>query len=342
MALQVRRNVSLKVFNTLGIEALAAELVELERIQQCAELLAYCRAKPVLIMGGGSNLVLAADFPGLVILNRLRGIRVLSQDHSSVLVEVAAGENWDDFVACALSQGWYGLENLSAIPGTVGAAPIQNIGAYGVEVGDFIFSVQVFSLDDGSLRELSAEDCQFGYRESIFKSALLDRNLITHVNLRLPLSPSLKLDYGEIRRSMQASGIEEEKLTPVQLRQLIIQIRANKLPNPTMLPNVGSFFKNPIVSMGELETLQQRWSDVVCYPVDGQRAKIAAGWLLDRLGWKGKQLGRARVHDRQALVLINESDSALDLLALKQAIQNDVFNQTGIALEMEPKLVYEK
>lgn len=339
MTLTVQHNVSLQPFNTLHVAAKAREWVEIRSPEDCTRLPALCRDKNILILGGGSNLVLAGDIDGLVIHNQLRGIECLRQDEQHVWVQVAGGENWDAFVAHAVMQGWYGLENLSAIPGSVGAAPVQNIGAYGVELKDVLESVTVLHLQDGRTRRLSRDECRFAYRDSIFKSELKTHWLITHVTLRLRRQPVLKLEYGEIRSALQSAGMDEAGLMPQQLRQLIIDIRARKLPDPAVQPNVGSFFKNPVISREQLARLQQRWPELVSYPVDAGHVKVAAGWLLDRLGWKGRQWGSAKVHDHQALVLVNHGDNARDLLALKDAMQADVQEQTGIALEVEPLIV---
>ena len=339
MTLILQQNVNLQSFNTLGVAAHAKEFLCLDQIYQCAELPALCRDKSVLVLGGGSNVVLAGDFSGLVVLNRLQGIEVLERDNSCVRVKVAGGENWDHFVAYALERGWYGLENLSAIPGSVGAAPVQNIGAYGVELKAFVEAVGLIHLADGRQQSLANDECQFGYRDSIFKSTLKNQCLITHVVFKLPLKPDMQLDYGEIRAAMTEQGLTETSITPIQLRQIITQIRARKLPDPAQLPNVGSFFKNPVVSLAKLAELQQRWADIVFYRLESGDAKIAAGWLLDRLGWKGKQQGSAKVHERQALVLINLGHSATDIIGLKNAILEDVLAKTGIALEVEPLIV---
>lgn len=339
MTLSVRRDVSLRPYNTLRFDVQAREWVALRTEADCAALPALCRGKAVLILGGGSNLVLAGDIDALVIHNRLRGIECVRQDDDHVWVRVAGGENWDDVVAHAVAQGWHGVENLSAIPGTAGAAPVQNIGAYGVELKDVLDSVNVLHLQEGRSQTLTRDECGFGYRDSIFKSTLKHDCLITHIVLRLQRRPDLKLDYGEIRTAMAAAGLDETTLTAARLRQLIIEIRARKLPDPAQLPNVGSFFKNPVVQQDQLTHLQQRWPDLVSYPLGHGQVKIAAGWLLDRLGWKGRQWGTARVHERQALVLINQGDKSADLMALKNAMQADVRMQTGIELEVEPLIV---
>lgn len=339
MTLTLCRNVSLHPYNTLRLEVQAREWVELLNEADCQALPALCRDRAVLILGGGSNIVLAGNVESLVIHNRLRGIERVREDDTHVWVRVAGGEIWDEVVAHAVAQGWHGLENLSAIPGTAGAAPVQNIGAYGVELKDVLESVTALHLRDGHSRTLSCDECAFGYRDSIFKSAMKQDWLITHIVLRLKRSPALKLEYGEIRSAMAAAGLSEATLTAARLRQLIIDIRARKLPDPGQLPNVGSFFKNPVISREQLTRLQQRWPELVSYPLDDGRVKIAAGWLLDRLGWKGRQWGAARVHEHQALVLINQGARADDLLALKNAMQADVRAQTGIELEVEPLIV---
>ena len=339
MTVSLQKQVSLQAFNTLHLNVCANRFLELNDSAMLTELPGLCRSQPWLIIGGGSNLVLAADFPGLVILNRLRGIECLQDTGEPVLVRVSGGENWDALVAYCLERGWYGLENLSAIPGTVGAAPVQNIGAYGVELRDFLENVEILSLPDGETSILHRDDCGFGYRDSIFKHGLRDRCLITHITLRLSKTPALKLDYGEIRAELAIRGWTEAGLTPQQLRQIIIDVRARKLPDPAQLPNVGSFFKNPIVTREQLMLLQRQWPDIVHYPVDERQVKLAAGWLIDRLGWKGRQLGQARVHERQALVLINQGENAADLLMLAAAIQQDVQEKFGVELEPEPRVI---
>lgn len=335
----MQTGVSLQPYNTLGIDVQAEYFVELQSPDECLELPGLCIDRPVLVLGGGSNLVLAGDVEGLVILNRLRGIQKVQQDKNCVLVRAAGGENWDRFVEYTLTQGWFGLENLSAIPGSVGAAPVQNIGAYGVELKDLLHSVDVMFLADGRCQQLANAQCRFDYRDSIFKSSLQDQCLITHVTFKLSLTPDLKLDYGEIRGALQAAGLDAATVTPLQVRQIVTDVRARKLPDPVQLPNVGSFFKNPVVSRSTLLRLQQRWPDLVHYPLAGDSVKLAAGWLLDRLGWKGRCVGQACVHERQALVLINHSRDASDLLCLKDRIQRNVREQTGIELEMEPRII---
>ena len=339
MSLSLQRNVSLQPFNTLRIDVRADWLAELNDVAQCDELPALARNHRLLILGGGSNVVLTADYAGLVLINRLRGIVFLGEDADHVWVQAAAGENWDAFVQHTLEQGWYGLENLSAIPGTVGAAPIQNIGAYGVELKEVVEQVVLFHFETGRFEELPAADCAFGYRDSVFKHALKDRGLITHVVFRLRKRPSLNLDYGEIRAEISRQNLQADSLTALQLRQIIIDVRARKLPDPAQLPNVGSFFKNPIISRAQLQALLVTWPNLVNYPLDETQVKVAAGWLIDQLGWKGKSHGKAAVHEQQALVLINQGGSGEDVLTLARQIQADVRRHFGIELETEPLII---
>ena len=339
----LKQQVSLADYNTLRIDACAAWFC---RIDSKAALISLLRTPAVtekggiLVIGGGSNLVLTRDFPGLVLLNAIKGIDVVHQDSDSVMVSVGGGENWDAFVAYSLSQGWAGLENLSAIPGTVGAAPIQNIGAYGVERKDCLVSVSTVELVSGQVRQFDRQECEFGYRDSIFKKAEKDKHIITSVTFRLDKRPTLKLNYGEIRSEMDASRISEKELTPVQLRQLISTIRARKLPDPKVTPNVGSFFKNPVIGKKQLQTILESFPDLVYFPAtDNDDVKLAAGWMIDRLGWKGKVLGMARVHSRQALVLTVREGHCEDLLTLAKSIQKDVSAHFGVVLEIEPRIV---
>ncbi len=334
---------NLKPFNTLNVAARARYFFEVSTVPQLSQLLSWYWQQqeqlPLLVVGGGSNLVLSRDFPGLVILNRILGIEPLEQSKDGVLVKVGAGENWDDFVAFCLQQGWYGLENLSAIPGTVGAAPIQNIGAYGVELCAAVERVEYLERATGKIRTLSKSQCQFGYRDSIFKRDLKNQTVITAVVFKLSTQPNLQLQYGDISKAIAAQGLAADRLTAEQVRQMVVSIRAKKLPDPKTLPNVGSFFKNPIVSNGEYARLLDKFPELVSYPSGSDQRKLAAGWMIDHLGWKGQARGDAKVHDRQALVLVNLGQGSADLLALAQAIQNDVKQHFGVWLEPEPNIV---
>lgn len=336
----LQQDVNLAAYNTLGIPAIAARFVEIESVSQLESVLGIVNGRDILVIGGGSNVVLTGDVSGWVLLNAIKGIDVLEESDSAALVRVAAGENWDCFVQYSLERGWFGLENLSAIPGSVGAAPIQNIGAYGVELKSSVAWVETLEISSRQARQFTAEACRFGYRESLFKQdAQRDRHIITAVVFRLSKTPDLKLDYGEIRAEMASSGLTERTITAIQLRELIIQIRARKLPNPELIPNVGSFFKNPVISRSQFDNLKVRYPQLVSYPMAQGQQKLAAGWLIDQLGWRGRAMGQARVHEHQALVLTLEDGQSADLLALAGAIREDVKLNFGIELEIEPRVI---
>lgn len=337
--MKLLHNQSLKPYNTLAVDVCAAAFCTVTSVADLKDLLRHQTRQKLLVLGGGSNLVLTADFDGLVILNRIPGVQILQEDSESVVLRVGAGENWDKLVETCVNQGWFGLENLSWIPGSVGAAPIQNIGAYGVELKDHLLSVEALRLSDLSEQSFALEQCGFGYRDSVFKQAEKGRYVITGVVLRLNKVATLKLDYGEIRRSAEQWGYDCETLTPQDVRQIIIRIRSAKLPDPQQAANVGSFFKNPVVSSELFCRIQQQEPQVVAYPQADGRVKLAAGWLIDRLGWKGRRMGQARVHDQQALVLVNEGGGSEDVLTLAHAIQKQVKAHFGVELEIEPSVI---
>lgn len=325
-------------FNTFGIAARARFFAAPSSEAQLASLLhSVCaRNLPLMVLGGGSNVIFGGDFDGLVIHPDMRGIQCLGADSDHYLIEAAAGEPWHDFVQYALAQGWHGLENLSLIPGTVGASPIQNIGAYGIEVTDRLHSLTAMEIASGQLREFSHDECRFGYRDSVFKQELRDRYIITRVRFRLLRRPLPKIDYGDIRAELAARGLERP--TPRQVAAAVIAIRSRKLPQPSVLGNAGSFFKNPVVSAAKLATLQATWPDIVSYP-QGVGAKLAAGWLIERSGWKGRRIGPVGSYERQALVLVNHGGATgADVVRVARAIQQAVREQFDVELEMEPQV----
>ncbi len=340
MPLVFTSDVSLKPYNTLGIDVPAARWVCLDQLADLPALLADAdfQAQPHLILGGGSNIVLTQPFTGTVVKVGLRGIRCVAEEGDAVLVRAAAGESWHDFVRHTLAQGWYGLENLSLIPGSVGASPIQNIGAYGVEVKDRIHTVEAVSLTTGATRCFTAAECRFAYRDSIFKQEEAGKWLITAVTFRLSRVPVLMTGYGDICTALAQAGVIAP--TPLAVSDAVIRIRADKLPNPAVLGNVGSFFKNPVLPATQATALSAHYPDLPCYPQADGQVKCAAGWLIDHAGWKGKTLDGAGVHARQALVLVNlGAASGEAVLALAQHIQADVLARYGVSLEIEP-LVY--
>lgn len=325
-------------FNTFGIAARARYFAAPASEDELAALLRSVTARnlPLMVLGGGSNVILGGDVDGLVIHPDMRGVRCLAEDADHYLVEATAGETWHDFVQYTLAQGWYGLENLSLIPGTVGACPIQNIGAYGVEITDRLQSLTAMDIASGEQREFGHDECRFGYRDSVFKQELRDRYIITRVRFSLSKRPAVKTDYGDIRQELAARGIAAP--TPRQVAAAVIAIRSRKLPSPAVLGNAGSFFKNPVVSRATLERLRAGWPDLVAYP-HGDDAKLAAGWLIERAGWKGRRIGPVGSYEKQALVLVNHGGATgADVLRVAMAIQQSVQEQFGVHLEMEPQV----
>lgn len=339
MSLQVEHNVSLKRLNTFGIEATAKALVEVHDDEQLRAALSFAKQQqlPVLLLGGGSNMLITGNIDALVVRMATRGINIIEDDADRVVVEAQAGEPWHPFVQWSLAQGFVGLENLSLIPGTVGAAPMQNIGAYGVEIKDVFAGLTALDRESGELREFSAEDCAFAYRDSIFKQQP-GRWVILRVRFALSRRNVLHLGYGPVQQRLQAQGITDPTATDVS--QAICAIRSEKLPDPAQLGNAGSFFKNPLVSAALAERISQLHSDVVAYPQADGQVKLAAGWLIERAGWKGFREGDAGVHKLQALVLVNYGNaSGKQLLALAQRIQHDIAERFGVELEMEPNVL---
>ncbi|KPG85902.1 MULTISPECIES: UDP-N-acetylmuramate dehydrogenase [Pseudomonas] len=336
MSLQIQAQVSLKAFNTFGVDVRAQLFAEAHSDADVREALAYAASHdvPLLVIGGGSNLLLTADVQALVLRMATRGIRLLSDDGSRVVIEAEAGEPWHPFVQHTLAQGLAGLENLSLIPGTVGAAPMQNIGAYGVEIKDVFAGLTALDRESGELRDFSLEDCNFGYRDSLFKQQP-GRWLILRVRFRLDRAAHLHLEYGPVRQRLSEQGIEQP--TPTDVSRAICSIRSEKLPDPAVLGNAGSFFKNPLVPAAVVTQIKAQHPDLVAYPQADGQMKLAAGWLIERAGWKGFRDGDAGVHKLQALVLVNYGTATgLQLLDLAQRIQKDIAERFHVELEMEP------
>lgn len=325
--------------NTFHIEARARFYAEPASEAELKALLNSVTARnlPLMVLGGGSNIVFAGDYGGLVLHPALRGIRCTSADADHYEIEAGGGEPWHGFVMHCLTQQWFGLENLSLIPGTVGAAPIQNIGAYGVEITDYLQSLTAMDIATGTLREFSHAECRFGYRESVFKQALKGRYIITRVRFRLRRRPAVKTAYGDIQRELAERGISGEP-TPRQLSDAIIAIRQRKLPDPAVVGNAGSFFKNPVVSIEQAERLRQAYPELVAYAqADG--VKLAAGWLIEQAGWKGRRIGAVGAYERQALVLVNHGGATgADVMRVAAAIQAAVRERFGVELEIEPQV----
>jgi UDP-N-acetylmuramate dehydrogenase len=338
--LHIERNVNLRTLNAFALPALAATLVRvdsdaaLRRVIDHAEL----GRAPKLVLGGGSNIVFTRDPKNVVLKVEVMGRRLVQERADAWIVEVGAGENWHDVVAWTLQQGWPGLENLALIPGTVGAAPVQNIGAYGVELRERFESLDVVDLITGRGATLGGDACHFGYRDSVFKQALAGKSVITRVRFRLPKPWQPVLGYLELERRMQDTG----NLTPdaQTVFDWVCAIRRAKLPDPAVIGNVGSFFKNPIVSTEQCRDIIGRDPEIVHYLLPDGTVKLAAGWLIDACGWKGKSIGRAGVYEKQALVLVNRGGaSGAEVVTLARAIQESVYGRFGIRLEPEPIIV---
>ncbi len=293
------------------------------------------RGIPILVLGGGSNIVLHDDFPGLVIHMQLLGKELVRQDDEFFYVKAAAGENWSAFVDYCLDEQYWGLENLSLIPGSVGAAPIQNIGAYGVELGDVFDELTAIEMKSGLSITFTKEACQFGYRDSIFKNGLQDQFVITSVTFKLKKKSELKTHYPALQTAL--AEVEAGQITPELVSQVVCDIRRSKLPDPSQIPNVGSFFKNPVVTKEKLAEIQQSYPDIVYYAFDPARVKLAAGWLIDRAGWKAVE-DEACVHPQQALVLTNPKRlRGAAVLALAARIKDSIATKFGVELEQEPR-----
>ena len=348
----IERNVSLQPLNSFGIAARAARMVRVRGEDDVRAVLADTElaAQDRFVLGGGSNIVLTGDVKGVVLKVEVAGRRVLGQTARHTIVEAGAGENWHDFVGWTLQQGLPGLENLALIPGTVGASPVQNIGAYGVELQDRFHELDAIDLASGEVFTLNAAQCGFGYRDSVFKHApaqpgdfgLAGRALILRVRLALPRAWQPVLSYLELERKAQDSGISAPDAR--QIHDWIVAIRRAKLPDPAVIGNAGSFFKNPTVTPEQCQDIIGRDPKLVHYPMPDGSVKLAAGWLIDACGWKGKSVGNAGVYDKQALVLVNRGGRAHpatggEVMTLAGAIQTSVYERFGIRLEPEPVVI---
>ncbi len=328
------KDYSLLNHNTFGMDVKAKRFVEYDNEEELKALIPTLSGE-VLHMGGGSNLLFKGDFEGTVLHSAIKGIEVVDESAESALVRAGAGEVWDDFVAWAVERGYGGVENLSLIPGEVGASAVQNIGAYGVEAKDVIALVEAIDLSNGQKRVFGTEECNYAYRQSIFKNALKGKYAITYVTYRLQKQPVLKLDYGNIRAVLRDNG----QHTISDVRQAIIDIRNAKLPDPKVQGNAGSFFMNPVVSREKFLSIQKDYPQMPFYEVEGG-VKIPAGWMIDQCGWKGKSLGRAGVHDKQALVLVNLGGATSDeIITLCNTICKDVKEKFGIDIHPEVNLI---
>lgn len=332
--MKLHSSISLRSYNTFGID-LPGNLAEFDSESDLLKLMEAQPNGPALVLGGGSNLLFTHPPKGWIWKNSIPGIQVLDRSEDFVIVEAGAGENWHGFVQHCIANDWGGLENLSLIPGQVGASPMQNIGAYGVEVKDVFASLRAVELSSGKVKEFSAEECAFDYRESVFKRALKNQYMITAVRFKLSCrNHVLHLDYGAIREELDKMQVNEPGISDVA--KAVIHIRQSKLPDPRELGNAGSFFKNPVIDSGLAQTLKARYPEMVQYPVDGDSVKLAAGWLIEKAGWKGFRRGDAGVHAKQALVLVNYGKAnGEEIWQLSEDIVRDIEQKFGVVLERE-------
>lgn len=340
MTLPIQQDFSLQAFNTFGIEAQARFFAEVQSNEDLMSLLFFKGFKNIhrLILGGGSNILLTQDFEGLVIKIGIKGIEKIREDEESVWVNVGAGENWHEFVLYCLDNGWNGVENLSLIPGTVGAAPMQNIGAYGVEIKEVFDSLVAINMTNGEPRTFTKEECKFGYRESIFKNELKNQYAIVNVTFRLTKKANFNISYGAVAQTLADMGVTT--LSAKAISQAVIKIRQSKLPNPEQIGNAGSFFKNPEISKQLFEGLKEKYPSIPSYPIDEQRVKVPAGWLIEQCGWKGKRIGNTGAHKDQALVLVNYGGATgQEIKSLAEQIQQSVLEKFGIHLSMEVNII---
>lgn len=333
--MHIQENISLKTLNTFGIDVSAKLFAEVASIDELCALVAMSEfhTNERLILGGGSNILFTRDWDGLVIKNNLLGKDVVEEADDMVCVRIMSGENWHEAVMWATENGWGGIENLALIPGTVGATPVQNIGAYGVEIKETIETVGVVDLVTGEEKEFTESECNFGYRDSIFKNEAKGKYFITYIVLKLSKKPALRTDYGAITSQLAEMNVIEPGLADVC--DAVIAIRQSKLPDPAVIGNAGSFFKNPIVSQSDFEKLASTYPEIPHFETT-EGIKIPAGWLIEQAGWKGKRLGNVGVHDKQALVLVNHGGATgEEVKNLAYAVIDSVKEKFGIQLEPE-------
>lgn len=339
--MKLTENISLKGLNSFGMDVRARYLGAFSDHASLEELLSFASEEKGIshmVLGGGSNVLFTRDFDGLILKNEIMGVEKVREDDDHVYVRAGAGENWHLFVMHCLAQGWSGIENLALIPGLTGASPMQNIGAYGVEIKDVFESLEAMHVNERDIVRFSAAECGFGYRESVFKNKYKGQFVITHITYRLNKKPSLKTEYGAIRNELERMGISQPD--PMSVALAVMNIRRSKLPDPAITGNAGSFFKNPEISQSHFNALKDKYPDIVGYPLPGGNVKLAAGWLIEKCGWKGYRHGDAACHEFQALVLVNLGHAkGTDIVELAEKIKADVLNTFDVALEAEVNII---
>ncbi len=336
----IQHNKSLKALNTFGINVNALLYAEFANIAELLELIQTKEfaSHPSMILGGGSNVLFSKNYDGLVLANRIKGIEVVEKQYDTVIIKAGAGEAWHQLVIYCIENSYGGVENLSLIPGSVGAGPMQNIGAYGVEIKNVFDSLEAINLRTGALESFSAKDCEFGYRESVFKNKLKDQYVITTVSLKLTLNHKVNTSYGAIEAELSKQGINSPSIKDIS--DAVIRIRQSKLPDPATIGNAGSFFKNPEISATEYSRLQTEFPAIVGYKLDNGNVKLAAGWLIEQCGWKGKRIGNTGSHKDQALVLVNYGDATgQEVYALALKIKNSVLEKFKVPIVPEVNLI---
>ncbi|MCG3166897.1 MAG: UDP-N-acetylenolpyruvoylglucosamine reductase [Bacteroidia bacterium] len=337
--MNIREGVSLRQYNTFGIAAKAKFFAEISALADAREICSHKQFVKTdkLILGGGSNILFTKDFDGIVIKNNFKGIEVVAENSDNIFVKSGAGENWHNFVLHCIENNYAGVENLSLIPGNVGASPMQNIGAYGVEIKDVFHELEAFEIATAEQVKFSAADCNFGYRESVFKNKHRNKFIITSVTFRLNRIPKFNISYGAIEQELEKMGVKELSISSVS--KAVCNIRSSKLPDPKQIGNAGSFFKNPVISQELYENIKKEFANVVAYP-SGNEVKLAAGWLIEQCGWKGYRKNDCGVHMNQALVLVNYGNASGDeIFNLSQEVMDSVNKKFGVTLEREVNIV---
>ncbi len=335
--MEIKEHISLKSYNTFGIDVFTSKFVEITDIDELKEILIE-NNQPILILGGGSNILFTKDFDGIVIKNNIKEINIVKETNDEIQLKVGAGEVWHEFVLFCIENNYAGIENLSLIPGNVGASPMQNIGAYGVEVKDLITEVEAFDLKDYSIKIFSNEECEFGYRSSIFKTSEKGNYFITSVTFKLNKRADINTSYGAIEKELERMNISSPSIKNVS--NAVINIRSNKLPDPKKIGNSGSFFKNPIVPKEQKDKILEDYADAPNYSQPDGSFKMAAGWLIEKCGWKGKRIDNYGVHENQALVIVNYGGAkGSDIFNLSAEIIKSVKETFGIELEREVNII---
>lgn len=332
--MQINENFPLKPYNTFGIDAKARFFNTFSSKEELEEYLMFYSEYPIFILGGGSNILFTEDFDGTVLKNDIKGIELQHEDSDYVYVKAGAGENWHQFVLHCIGHNWAGVENLSLIPGNIGASPIQNIGAYGVELVDVFWSLEAMHIPERRIHTFTTVDCEFGYRDSIFKNRYKNDFTILSVTFQLKKRPVFHTSYGAVTQELEKMGVKELSIKAIS--QAVINIRSSKLPDPQTIPNAGSFFKNPEVPTGKYDELKLKFPDIIGYPMGKESVKLAAGWMIEQCGWKGYRKGDAGCHEKQALVLVNYGNAkGSEIYDLSEEILQSVNKKFGVTLERE-------